>query len=147
MRHTPISPRPILPPEPRPVFALIVSHPTASAALPVCSLMLVGVGLMPDSRAGIIPPLGVPRRPRDSRRPRCLRPLRDPRGCRGPHVFLHHQGVQMSVRTWSFLFGGSVPAASAVALVAGQQPPAGAPAPGPFTAAQADAGRTNYMQN
>jgi alcohol dehydrogenase (cytochrome c) len=52
----------------------------------------------------------------------------------------------MSARTLRFLFGIGVTAASAVVLVAGQQPPAGA-GPGPFTAAQADAGRTAYMQN
>ena len=51
----------------------------------------------------------------------------------------------MSARTLRFVFGIGVTAACAVALVAGQQPPAAAP--GPFTAAQADAGRTAYMQN
>jgi alcohol dehydrogenase (cytochrome c) len=52
----------------------------------------------------------------------------------------------MSARTLRFLFGIGVTAACAVALVAGQQPPP-AGAAGPFTAAQADAGRTAYMQN
>ena len=51
----------------------------------------------------------------------------------------------MSARTLRFVFGISVTAACAVALVAGQQAPAAAA--GPFTAAQADAGRTAYMQN
>jgi alcohol dehydrogenase (cytochrome c) len=50
----------------------------------------------------------------------------------------------MSARTWKFVVGVGVIAAFAGTLVAGQQP---AGTPGPFTAQQASAGRTAYMQN